>query len=120
MINASVCKANLLMNIEKYCTEQIEPLMLKSNGTIYFGKYTRNGEYKIYIHKTYAKDCPRAEISGKVEYNPFDIKKFLEMNGYKVEWVEMEESYPAGYSASKRTCYYKSGFNKYYSLKISC
>lgn len=120
MINAAVCKAKVMLNIEKYCTENIEPLLVKSDGVVYFGQYTKNGNYNIYITKTYAKDPPKAKILSEVKIHPFEIKAFLEMNGYTVSWVEVEESYPAGYSSSGKTHYYNKGYNTYYSLKISC
>ena len=121
MISPTSCKINALYNIEKYCTKEIEPLLLKANGQpIYFGKYNFDGTKIGIVMSTYAKERPHVEYINGVEINPLNIKKYLENLGYKVDWVRVEEPYHAGYSSSRKTKYYSSGYVSYYSLKIAC
>ena len=121
MISAAMCKVHTLANIERYCSENIEPLLLEANGqAIDFGKYNEDGTVEYYISKTYAKDCPGLEPYRYTPVNPLIIKTFLEAYGYTVEWLQVKKYYPAGYSSSGRTRYYNSGYNVYYTLRISC
>ena len=120
MISALQCAAYSMLNIEKYCSEYIEPLLLKANGSpIYYGKYNSEGTQMYYISKIYAKDPPELTSLGPVEVSPFLIKKYLESLGYVVKFCQVLEKYPIGQSASKRTTYYPAGCISYYSLKIS-
>jgi hypothetical protein len=120
MISALSCKIKSLEEIDNYCTKEIEPLLLKKKGQpLYFGKYNSNGTYMGSIRKVYAKDVPRMEYITPTPVSPWDIKDYLESLGYIVEWVQVSENYPAGFSSSRRTCYYSSGYLTYYSLKIS-
>lgn len=120
MISAISCKVLALSEIEKYCTEKIEPLLLKANGNpIYFGKYNSTGTKEYIIFSLYAKDPPSLHFTGAPKVNPNCIKNYLEALGYKVEWVIKEEWYEPGYSSSRKTRYYKEGYNNYYTLKIS-
>ena len=119
MINALTCKVCSLINIDEYCTNKIQPLLLNSNGqSILFGKYSVDGEEEYRICSFYAKDPPSLHGSSPI-IHPFDIKNYLENLGYIVDWIQIKEQYPAGYSGSKKTRYYSSGYNTYYSLKIS-
>lgn len=121
MISALACKVNNLNDIDEYCTEKIQPLLMEKIGhPIYFGKYNVNGEISYYITKIYANKPPELRSLGQPKVHPFSIKAFLEELGYSVEWVRVKEIYPAGYLASKKTRYYSEGYNTYYSLKISC
>ena len=121
MIDAMLCRINSYISIDEYCTREIEPLLLKAKGQpIYFGKYNSDGTEHYYIGATYAKDRPSLKALGRPEVSPKNIENYLRKLGYQVEWVQMQERYPAGYSSSKRTCYYSSGYNTYYSLKIYC
>ena len=121
MIDALSCKICNMIGIDEYCTKNIEPLLLKSNGQpIYFGKYNSNGTINYYISKIYAKDPPQLYSVGRPEVSPIDIKNYLESLGYNVSLVQVSEKYEAGYSSSKKTRYYNAGYNTYYSLKISC
>ena len=120
MISANVCKINSLALICEYCEKHIEPLLLKSTGPVYYGRYNKAGTKDYYVSKTYAADPPRLEETcHSLEIFPKDIKKFLEMLGYTVEWVQVLEGYPAGVSSSGRTRYYGPGQLSYWSLKIS-
>ena len=120
MIPATTCKLNSIFNVEKYCTEKIEPLLLKGNGRATFGKYNKDGSQCYYISALYAKDPPSLESLGIPKIHPFDIKIFLESLGYQVNWIMVKEWYPAGYSGTGRTKYYNAGYNIYYTLDISC
>lgn len=120
MITANMCKVHSLVNTERYCTKNIEPLLLKNNGNINFGKYNEDGSQCYYISATYAKDSPSLTSLGAPSVHPADIKFFLESLGYTVDWVKVKEWYPAGYSSTKRTKYYNAGYNTYYTLKIAC
>ena len=119
MITANFCKLNSLALVCEYCEKHIEPLLLKSSGPVYYGKYNSDGTISYYISKIYAAHAPKLEKLGNSNIRPHEIKAFLEKLGYKVDWVRVEESYPAGYSSSKRTKYYNAGYNSYWSLKIS-
>jgi hypothetical protein len=120
MISAISCKVLALSEIEKYCTEKIEPLLLKSKGnSVYFGKYNKEGTKEYIISSTYAKDPPSLFCIGTPEVNPKHIQSYLNALGYKTEWVIRQEWYEAGYSSSRKTRYYKEGYNNYYTLKIS-
>ena len=119
MISANVCKFNSLALVCEYCEKHIEPLLLKSTGPVYYGKYNKSGTKNYYVSKNYAAFPPRLEEEYSLEIFPKDIKKFLEMLGYTVEWVQMIEDYPAGVSSSGRTRYYGPGQLSYWSLKIS-
>lgn len=119
MVDAVICKLNGLIEMDKYCTEKIQPLLLNSKGSsVYFGKYDITGNYEIKFYSLYAKDHPTPEYFS-VKVHPKDIKNFLESIGYDVEWVKMQKGYPAGYSSSGKTKYYNAGYNEYYTLKIS-
>ena len=121
MISATMCRLNALVKIDEYCSKCIEPLLLEANGqTIHYGKYNASGTTMYYISKTYAKDKPCLEAYRDCPVSPFDIKTFLEACGYTVEWIHVKEYYSAGYSSSGRTKYYDTGYNTYYTLKISC
>lgn len=120
MITAAMCKLHSIVNIEKYCSENIEPLLLKGSGKVTFGKYNKDGSIQYYISSLYAKNPPSLKALGMPDINPFDIKAFLECLGYKVDWVKVQEWYPAGYSSTGKTKYYSSNYNTYYALDISC
>lgn len=120
MITPIMCKIHSIANIERYCTEKIEPLLLKGNGRATFGRYSEDGSQDYTILSLYAKDRPSLYSFGTPKVNPFDIKIFLESLGYQVNWVKVQEWYPAGYSGSGRTKYYDAGCNTYYTLDISC
>ena len=120
MITPIMCKIHSIANIEKYCTEKIEPLLLKGNGKTTFGKYNEDGSQHYSIFALYAKDRPSLHSLGAPEVNPFDIKIFLESLGYQVNWVKVQKWYPAGYSGTGKTKYYDVGYNIYYTLDISC
>ena len=120
MINAASCKAYSLINIDKYCTNNIEPLLLKACGKpVYFGKYNSSGTKICYIDDLYASKAPEVKILKDSPVSPIDIKEYLEKLGYKVDWVKVDEPYLAGYFSSGKTRYYNAGFVTYYSLKIS-
>ena len=120
MISANSCRLCGLINIDKYCTKNIEPLLLSSCGQpIYFGKYNIDGTKMYYISDLYANKAPELKILKDSSASPQDIKSYLEALGYKVEWVQVKEPYPAGYSGSRKTRYYNAGHHIYYSLKIS-
>ena len=120
MINATTCRIKTLNNIEDYCSKNIEPLLLESNGQpVYFGKYNKDGTKTYYISKIYAKDPPSLSVIDKNPVNPNLIKSYLEALGFTVKWVIINEPYEAGFSSSRKTCYYSNGYNTYYSLKIS-
>lgn len=120
MISAIMCKLHSIANVERYCTEHIEPLLLKQNGKIEFGVYNEDGSQSYSIFATYAKDPPSLKFVGVPAVSPADIKVFLEALGYQVRWVKVQKWYPAGYSGTGRTKYYNAGYNTYYTLKISC
>lgn len=120
MISAAICKICNVISLDDYCTEKIQPLLLKSKGSpIYFGKYSEDGNTKYYINALYAKDRPSLFPLGKSDVHPFNIAEYLESLGYNVDWVLVKEPYPAGKSSSGKTQYYNAGYNTYYSLKIS-
>ena len=120
MVSANVCKFNALALVCEYCEKHIEPKLLSSTGPVYYGMYNKSGTAECYISKTYAANPPHIEEYNKdLEVAPKDIKKFLEMLGYTVEWVQINKPYKAGTSASGRTRYYGPGYNTYWSLKIS-
>lgn len=120
MVSPATCKLQALANIEEYCTKNIEPLLLKSNNQpIYFGMYNEDGTKMYSLCKTYAKDPPRLDYPKTVSVHPNDIKRYLEILGYKVSWIRIDKYYPEGYSSTGRTRYYKAGCNTYFSLKIS-
>ena len=121
MINALACQIHSLAAIDEYCTKTIEPLLLKANGQpVYFGKYNESGTTEYYISAIYAKDTPSLHAISQMTVSPKDIRSYLEALGYKVSWVQIKDPYPAGFSSSRRTCYYPAGYNVYYSLKIEC
>jgi hypothetical protein len=119
MITANYCRLNSMALVCEYCEKHIEPLLLKKSGPVYYGKYNSEGTMSYYIGKTYAADAPTLKSLGAPDIRPQEIKSFLEMLGYKVDWVPVDESYPAGYSSTRRTKYYNAGYNSYWSLKIS-
>lgn len=121
MISAAACKLCNIIDIDDYCTKKIQPLLLESKGSpIYFGKYSKSGNTEYYISATYAKDVPSLKpYPNNNHVHPSTIADYLKSLGYKAEWVCVEEPYKAGYSSTKRTCYYPAGSNIYYSLKIS-
>ena len=92
MISAAMCKVHTLANIERYCSENIEPLLLEANGqAIDFGKYNEDGTVEYYISKTYAKDCPGLEPYRYTPVNPLIIKTFLEVekSDFKISSIFM-------------------------------
>ena len=120
MISAAMCKIHSVANIERYCTEKIEPLLLKGSGKTVFGMYNEDGSQCYHIFSLYAKEPPTPKSLGTPDVDPFDIKIFLESLGYHVDWVMIKEWYPAGYSGTGKTKYYNAGYNTYYALDISC
>ena len=121
MINAMTCKIANLFGIDEYCTRNIEPALLRAKGApVYFGRWNKDGTISYDIHKIYAKDRPTLVRNPFADpISPFAIKEYLTSLGYNVIFTEVIETYPAGKSASGKTCYYPSGSNKYYSLKIT-
>lgn len=119
MIPATICRICNAIDLDDYCTENIQPLLLKSKGSpIYFGKYSEDGNTNYYISATYAKDRPSLASLGMPKAHPFAIAEYLKSLGYNVDWVLVKDPYPAGKSSSGRTHYYNAGYNTYYSLKI--
>jgi hypothetical protein len=120
MVSATSCRINDLVNLEDYCTKEIEPLLLKSGGNpVYFGKYNAEGDILYCVNSLYATKPPSLHSLGTPPVSPKKIKKYLEALGFVVEVVQVKEYYEAGYSGTGRTKYYNSGYNIYYSLKIS-
>ena len=71
MISATACKICNLIDLDDYCTENIQPLLLKSKGSpIYFGKYNADGNISYYSSATYAKDRPSLASLGMPKAHP--------------------------------------------------